>query len=238
MKALGKLFAISMLMAGCAGNHGGEIDSLIRIGQKARLSGNPEVALKCYTKALTLDSDNTTALLGMAEAYIDLKILDAASEYIKKAVEKGGDSAKASYLRGKINLLAGEEELAEKEFLKWTSVDTQNALGAIYDGRGEHERAQNLYKQVIVKDPNYIDAYNNMGLSLMLCNKYDEAIFYLENACALPNATVANRSNLALCYGLSGNMAKARTIYAQDFAEAALEEKMAYIEDITSPKSS
>jgi Flp pilus assembly protein TadD len=234
-KALGILLMGAML-AGCAGNGENGSASMVRIAKKARRSGNSEAALSFYNKALDMDPDNAEAVLGLAEVYIDTKLLDAATEYIKKAENKGCDAERASYLRGKIYLLSGDNGNAEKEFLKNSSADSMNALGAVYDGRGEHKKAQELYKRVISQNPNYIDAYNNMGLSLMLCGKYQEAVFYLENACSLPEANVAYRSNLALAYGLYGNVEKAKSIYAQDFEGDELEEKMAYLEDVISAK--
>ncbi|MDR0753552.1 MAG: tetratricopeptide repeat protein [Holosporaceae bacterium] len=236
MKHAGNLFLVGLLLAGCAGSGEGPAAPMIRIAKKARQSGNSEAAVRFYEKALALDPNNTKAFLGLAETYIDLRLLDAASEYIKKAEMNGGDASKSSYLRGKIYLLSGDDAKAEKEFLKSNSADSMNALGAVYDGRGEHQKAQKLYKQVIAKNPSYIDAYNNMGLSLMLCDKYEEAIFYLENACSLPDANVAYRSNLALAYGLCGKIEKAKVIYAQDFDGNELEEKITYLEDIISAK--
>jgi Flp pilus assembly protein TadD len=227
---------IAMLMAGCAGNGEDSSTPMIRIAKKARRSGNTDAAVNFYNKALEKTPDNVEAFLGLAEVYIDLKLLDAASEYIKKAENIGCDISRSSYLRGKICLLSGDSLCAEKEFLKSTSIDSMNALGAVYDNRGDHKKAQILYKQVIVREPNYIDAYNNIGLSLMLCDKYKEAIFYLENACALPGTNMAYRSNLALAYGLHGDLEKAKSIYAQDFDGDELEEKIAYLEDIISTK--
>jgi Flp pilus assembly protein TadD len=212
---------------------------MLRIAKKARESGNTEAAISFYKKALEYDEDSHEALLGLAEVYIDMKLLDAASAHIKKAEgKKGYNSNKANYLRGKIYLLAGNNQKAEKEFLKSDSLDAMNALGAVYDSREEHRRAQELYKQVISRNPSYIDAYNNMGLSLMLCGNYKDAIFYLENACSLPAANAAYRSNLAVAYGLAGDVEKAKTIYAQDFDGNDLEEKIAYLEDIIAAKES
>ncbi|MDR0968273.1 MAG: tetratricopeptide repeat protein [Holosporaceae bacterium] len=222
---------IGALLSGCAGDEGSSAP-MVRIAKKARRSGNSEAAVNFYNKALEMNPNNPEALLGLAEAYIDLKLLDAALEFIKKAEAQDCDAAKSHYLRGKIFLLSGNSANAEKEFRKSGSIDALNAIGAVCDNRGEHKKAQELYKQVIAKSPNYIDAYNNMGLSLMLLGKYKEAIFYLENACSLPDANAAYRSNLALAYGLIGNLEKAKTIYAQDFEDRELEEKIAYLQDI------
>ncbi|MDR0677944.1 MAG: tetratricopeptide repeat protein [Holosporaceae bacterium] len=236
MKNILGICLIVALIVGCAGEDENFSTPMIRVAKKARRSGNTEAAVNFYNKALEKDPDNVEAFLGLAEVYIDLKLLDAASEYIKKAENVGGDVSRSSYLRGKICLLSGDSVCAEKEFLKGTSIDSLNALGAVYDNRGDHKKAQMLYKQVIAKDPNYIDAYNNIGLSLMLCDKYEEAIFYLENACTLPGANVAYRSNLALAYGLHGDLEKAKSVYSQDFDGDELEEKMSYLEDIISTR--
>lgn len=233
------------MLAACSNKESGRgysdsssTSSMIRIAKKARKTGNPEAAISFYNKALEMDRNNTEAYLGLAEAYIDTNLLDAAVEYIKKAEGRGCDKKCSSYLRGKILLLSGDAKEAEKQFLSSKSVDSINALGAIYDESGDHKKAQSMYKQVITMDPTYIDAYNNMGLSLLLCERYRDAIFYLENACSLPESNITYRSNLALAYGLSGNIQKAKTVYAQDFEGEELEEKISYLEDLLASRQS
>ncbi len=227
------LVGLNFLLFGCTGP-AYESDSvhLIRVAQKARNSSNPEAALNFYKRAKELDPDNGQIYLGISEAYTDMKLLDAATEYLKMAENYGASEDKICYLRGKIYLLSGRLDLAEKEFSKFETADSLNAMGAIYDNKRQHEKAQKFYKQVIAKEPSYIDAYNNLGLSLLLQNKFKEAIFYLENACSFPDANRNYRSNLALAYGLSGNMRKAREVYAKDYEDEGLEERMANLEDI------
>lgn len=240
MKKVLGLTLLCVLLYGCVNK---QIDKkiqsekMLRIGDKARASGNQEAAASFFKKAIELNESSPHAYLGLAKLYIDMKLLDAAEQYIKLAEERHISKSQSSYLRGKIFLLQGNEKAAEKEFLKGkNNIDSMNALGAVYDGRGEHEKAQKLYKKVIAKNPIYIDAYNNMGISLLLCDKYEKSIFYLENACSLEDANVTYRSNLALVYGLSGNISKARFIYAQDFEGDELEEKIAYLEEIVAKK--
>jgi len=232
-KGLAVFVGLGFLLVGCVGpEQESESIRLIKVAQKARNSNNPEAALNFYKRAKKLDPDNGQIYLGISETYTDMKLLDAAKEYLKKAENYGASASKVSYLRGKIHLLSGKIDLAEKEFLKFENADSLNALGAIYDNQGHHEKAQRLYKQVIAKEPSYIDAYNNLGLSLLLQNKFKDAIFYLENACSFPDANINYRSNLALAYGLSGNIEKAREIYSKDYEDEALEERVANLEDI------
>ena len=232
-KKVAVFISLGFLMFGCSGpREDSESVHLIRVAQKARNSSNLDAALNFYKKAKELDPENGLIYLGLSEVYIDMKLLDAAVEYLKLAENHGASPSKISYLRGKAHLLSGNINLAEKEFSKFENEDSLNALGAIYDNKGEHEKAQKFYKRVIVKDPNYIDAYNNLGLSLLLEKRYRDAIFYLESACAFPGANINYRSNLALAYGLSGDMKKAREIYAKDFEDEALEERIVNLEDI------
>lgn len=210
--------------------------SMIRIAQKARNAGNSEAAINFYNRALKINPNSWKAYLGLAEVYIDTNLLDGAEEYIRKANELKAPKSRSHYLQGKIALLRGDSKSAERFFIKSGSIDSLNGLGALYDDREDHKKAQEFYKKVISKDPNYIDAYNNLGLSLLLSGKYREAVFYLENACSLPNADVTYRSNLALAYGLSGDIEKARATYSQDFEGDELEEKVAYVEDLLASK--
>jgi Flp pilus assembly protein TadD len=242
MKSLVFSLAV-LLMSGCADEGTrGIIDapSMLRVASKARRAGNIEAAASLYQKAVNKNRHDPRGYLGLAECYIDKNVLDAALEYIKKAEKLNCNPKSAAYLRGKIFLLAGDQTAAEREFLKYETSDSLNALGAIYDSREEHAKAQNLYRRVIAISPDYIDAYNNIGLSLMLCKRYEMAIFYLKSACALPEADVTYRSNLALAYGLSGDIQKAKEVYAQDFEGQELESRVSYIEDLltTRPLSS
>ena len=215
----------------------GGVAPLLRIAKEARKTGNHDAATNFYNKVLQISPGNSEAYLGLAGIYIDANLLDAALGYLKKAEQYGADVNAARYLRGKIFLLQGNHRGAERILLQSECADAKNALGTIYDEREEHTKAQSMYKQVIAMDPNYIDAYNNLGLSFLLSEKYKEALFYLENACALPEANVAYRSNLAMAYGLSGSPSKARAVYAQDYEGDDLKERIAYLEDLIASRS-
>ncbi len=245
MKGLLKTASViiaSLLVSGCAGpgskviHPGGEAEAMLRVADKARKTGNPDASISFYNKVLQLSPNNPKAYLGLAENYIDTNLLDAAIGYIDKAESSGCNKNHSYYLRGKIALINGKVAEAERMFKQSTSIDATNAIGTIYDERGDHNKAQDMYKKVIAIDPNYIDAYNNLGISLLLTGKYKDAVFYLENACSLPEANVTYRSNLALAYGLCGDIRKARMVYAQDFEGDTLEEKVGYLEDLLAAK--
>lgn len=233
------LVFIGALLSGCnlsIFSRNERAESLYRVARKARMGGNPESAVKFYTKVLEAEPNMAKAYIGIAEAYVDMKLLDAAEANLKKAEKKGAPKSRTAYLRGKCYLLRGDLQAAKIQFSKYKTNDCLNALGAVYDNLGDHAKAQQLYKQVIISNPKYIDAYNNMGLSLMLTDDYKNAIFYLENACTLPDANATYRGNLALAYGLSGQVSKARAVYAQDYDGEELEQKIMYLQDIIAQK--
>jgi len=233
MKKVLFIVVSGLFLSSCTNDsYDNSVDRLYRVAHKTRLDGNSEIAAKFYTKVIAAAPDMVEAYLGLAECYVDMKLLDAAESNLKIAAKKGGKGSRISYLMGKCYLLRGNLTAAKTEFSKYKTPDCMNALGAVYDNLGDHEKAQQLYKQVIVANPKYIDAYNNMGLSLMLSDNYKDAILYLENACTLPDSNPTYRSNLALAYGLSGQLQKARAVYAQDFDGEELEQKIAYLEDI------
>ena len=114
-KLLFAMFALALLN-GCASNSGTpKAESMIRIAHKARNSGNSEVAISFYNKALAIDPKNIDAYLGVADAHIDMNLLDAALGYIKKAEEAGAHKDRVHHIRGKIYLLQGNDKAAEKE---------------------------------------------------------------------------------------------------------------------------
>ena len=77
------------------------------------------------------------------------------------------------------------------------------------------EKAVELYKLAIIEDPNYIDAYDNLGLSYRHLNLLDSAeSYYLLSHSKYPKGTVAI-GNLAVVQELKGNSEGAIAYYKQ-----------------------
>jgi len=79
---------------------------------------------------------------------------------------------------------SGEVALAAIEFEHAATSDPKdprpyNALGILRDQAGEHDAAQALYRKALEQDPMNTSARNNLGLSLALNGKRDEAIAVL-----------------------------------------------------------
>ncbi|HYX41590.1 MAG TPA: tetratricopeptide repeat protein, partial [Pyrinomonadaceae bacterium] len=76
-----------------------------------------------------------------------------------------------------------------------------NLLGLAYDRLGQHNLAVECYTRALIAAPNDAATLNNLGHSLYLADRYNEALTRLKQAASLlPNdPQVAN--NLALVYG-------------------------------------
>jgi hypothetical protein len=69
---------------------------------------------------------------------------------------------------------------------------------------------------------------NNLGLSLALAGKHAEAIELLRAVVDEPGAKARNRQNLALAYGLAGDLTAAERISRLDLDEESVQNNLSY----------
>jgi tetratricopeptide (TPR) repeat protein len=106
----------------------------------------------------------------------------------------------------------GNHGAAIIEFEKTLAIDpgnakAQNAMGVSYDNLKEFERASICYQAALILDPDSANIYyNNIGQSLFLQGKYQQAIEAFKKAAAydedFPNARV--HDNLGRAYAMAG----------------------------------
>ncbi len=101
-----------------------------------------------------------------------------------------------------------------------------SAQGVYYDKMGDHQMAQKLYRQALVENPSDINIRNNIGLSLLLSGKKEEAAAVLQSVVSDPAATVQHRNNLALTYGLMNRDNAARLLLEQDLDPSQVAQNM------------
>lgn len=190
--------------------------SFVNIAIKARESGNSEMAIKFYDKALQKNPHDLDALIGKAEAYIDTNRLYHANKILNELAVKYPQNEMIHHLLGKIAFLNFDYPQAISQFSQSSLFKSRNALGVIYNTQKQYDRAHGIFFDVIKMDPTHPEAYNNLGMSYLELKRYNEAIYYLEKACNLKGANVIHRSNLALAYGLVEEYDKALELYKTD----------------------
>lgn len=92
-----------------------------------------------------------------------------------------------------------------------TSDDTERAINLYKQGVGytksrQFERAIILYQQAITANPEYAEAYHELGYALFRLNRYDEAISACLRAISLRQNYADTHRNLAKCYSAKGDI--------------------------------
>ena len=80
--------------------------------------GNYKAALRCYQKALALAPDLAEAHFQQGVAYGELGQFDAAVHTISRAIDRMPTNGVYYYGRARVYLLAGDEDLAMKDFME------------------------------------------------------------------------------------------------------------------------
>ncbi len=92
-----------------------------------------------------------------------------------------------------------------------------NLLAFVFQQQGEMELADSYYQQMLKAEPDFAAGHNNYGIFLMLQKRYPEACTHLHLASANPlyEGRPQALENLASCYLLDGQQAKAEETYRQ-----------------------
>jgi Flp pilus assembly protein TadD len=80
-------------------------------------------------------------------------------------------------------------------------VEANNLLGLAHDRLGRHKQAQEFYERALSVAPQNARVINNLGHSLYLDDRYNDALSRLKTAARLAPADTQVAGNLALVYG-------------------------------------
>lgn len=207
--------------------------SLSRIADTALRSGDSETAVGLFQEATLTDSGSLPAALGLGEALLvvgrDLEATRAFERAMQ--IEPKSPDARYGYARAMIGINRPEvaaEQLRAIVAASPTNVAAINALGVAQDLLGDHAAAEATYRQALAVMPGAESVRNNLALSLALQDRFGEALDLLRPVAEGPNATRRSRQNLALVYGLKGDMAAAERISRIDLGGEELANNLAY----------
>lgn len=105
-----------------------------------------------------------------------------------------------------------------------------NARAVALDYLGRHKDAQQFYAQALLVAPNSAMLRNNMALSHIFSEQYDEAIKLLQPLSASPQSSPTIRQNLALAYGMKGERERALNLLKRDLSEEKAQQNLAFYE--------
>jgi Flp pilus assembly protein TadD len=142
-------------------------------------------------------------------------------------------SPEVSLMKGKQAVKKGDGVVALKHFetglkLSPTHVDLLNGKGVALDIIGNHDAAQVAYMQALAKKPLKSDFIeNNLAMSYIMSGEYEAAIEQIKMIKGYKEFAIM-RQNLALAYGLNGQMQKARFWGLKDLSETEFKENLEF----------
>jgi len=203
-------------------------DLVMASGLSAR--GDREAALQAWIGLRTLYPSEPRVAVGLGEAYLAMnQARDAAAQFeAVLAVDPGHGAALSGMGRAMVKAERATEALPvlDRAIVQapW-DVKAWNARGVALDMQNRHPEAQSSYRAGLGIEPDNAVLLNNLGLSLALAGRVDEAIALLEPAAATGNDP-RTRQTLSLVYGLKGEDERAADIAREDLSEDGVEQNM------------
>lgn len=224
------LLAASIGLAGCSSGWSGsggksqaspELSSLLRLGAAAEAAGDVGNAVSVYQRAQALYPDDSEPPRRLGDLYRAQALHDLAARSYGDAVTAEPDDrdarhglAAALVRQGRLGDAAGHYDVLVAEDA--ADIRAWNGKGVVHDLRGDHTAAWEAFRSGLRVAPDNLALRTNLGLSLALGGRVDEAIAMLEPAAAYPGAGPETRQNLALAYGLAGRTEDAARLGHKD----------------------
>ena len=241
--------AITVTVAGCAGgpfdgifqtrpsDHvegepgSGRVNALLRIADATAAAGDMASAIQMYRNAHKADPLNAVVTERLGEALLRVGEFDEAVEVFDKAV-RGGNSPGAHIGKAKALIALNQPQAAISHLEAALKIEESgrvyNAIGVAYDLLGDHGAAQAYYRTGLDISAGDLNLQNNLGLSLSVSGRHDEAISILRKSAASPRAKARNRLNLALAYGMAGEMDAAAETARIDLDETSVQQNLSF----------
>ena len=213
----------------------------LKAAEMARARGDVPQAIRDYRDIIKECPGCKKAYLGLGRALIDANALVEAKLAFEKAIALFPKSSDAYAGLGLVYLLIDQPENSINSFDTALTLNPRNAgafngYGMALDMINEHETAQANYRAAMELDPTNISYESNLALSMALCGNESEAIHILERLVSSPNATPRVRQNLALAYGLAGDIKNAKKVGRIDLSDDMVMNNITYFEAIQQTK--
>ena len=207
------------------------VKALLRVADASAAAGDMATAVALYRKAHKAEPGNPEVLGRLGGALLRIGENDQALDiYLRATRIGGGVDAHVGMAKALIALDRPEAAIDRlNEALKGEeSSRVYNAMGVAYDLIGDHGAAQAYYRTGLDIAPGNPGLLNNLGLSLSVSGRHDEAIRVLRKSASGPRATARNRLNLALAYGMAGEMTAAAETARIDLDETSVQRNLSF----------
>lgn len=158
--------------------------------------------------------DDPRGKLAAGELRLALGDTGGAMQLFRTLVEEPTVAAKARQGFGITLILVGDMEVASKELSAAVEEDPTlwrawNAMGAYHDAQDDWVKAEDAYRRALAVRPNEAMILNNLGFSLLMQDKVEEALGPLQQAMRLAPDSPQIKTNVRLAYARKGEYRRA-----------------------------
>lgn len=212
---------------------------LVQLGNHLRQQGDLNGAAEMYSRAMRADPDSRLPPAALGDTLRHLGRYQEAEEVYHQTLAKHPYSGLALQGYGILLIEQGQPDAAVTLLMPAVDEDLAdhrvfNVLGIAYDALGDHTEAQNQYLAGLGMAPGNRSLSNNMALSLALQERYEAAVAQVEQLLTGTEADEPLLHNLALIYGLGGEIGEAGKILRNLLPEADVVNNLAYYQNLRS----
>ena len=184
-----------------------------------------ERAIVAFRHSLSFHPDRVDALTSLAMAALKMGHRTEAIEALNRAVSLESDQLESYLILASLLQEDGRDAEAEKIYYEALARDFKNVdsntytnLGLKLFGLGKQNAAINAYRRALVRDKENLTARINLGWTLFLQSRLDEAIGEFHYILSRRSNSFA-QFNLGLIYLAKGDINAAKATYAQGVKE-------------------
>ncbi len=230
---------LALVLAACgldaddSSSKGDSYEASVQQADQARKAGAVGESVSLYGRALQVNPDGMEAKLGLGQSYLALGASDeAAAQFRDVLAKRSGDTVARRGLASAL-LSMGQPALAVGQLSAALQADAgdyraMNAMGVALDMQGQHEEAQVRYREGIALAPDFLALRSNLGLSLAISGRGQEAVAQLVPLAGGRGADARTRQNLAFAYAMAGDPTNALVVSRRDLTEGSAQRQLSY----------
>ena len=188
-----------------------------------RATGDLEMAVKHFKKALVIKPDFADAHYNLGLTLQELNQLDAAIKSYQVTLALQNNYVKAYNNLGIIYKEHGQMKDAVKSYEKAIALqpeyaEVHNNLGITLQEMGQLDEAVNCYEKALGIQPDYVEVHNNLGNTLNLLGQNDRALNSYKHVLSFNPDSADAHNNIGIIYQEMGQVEEAIKYYKKVIA--------------------
>ena len=175
--------------------------------------GDMDQAISFYKKGLDIHSGNASIYNNLGNTYLIMGRLDDALHNYKKALEINPGFVEAKYniclIKEKTGSSGDALDCYTRLIEKDNHVEAMNNAGNILVGKGNFDKAMELFKRALDIKPDYIDVLYNLGAVYLEKKEYGKALGYFERVLSQKSDDPGALNSIGIITHATGDIEKA-----------------------------